>query len=76
MTEISDADAALLRRIAEPEVNGVPGACAGEVLDGLLTAGLVRVGYVPAEHLTEDCAWVKISHEGWEWLHDHPASAQ
>jgi hypothetical protein len=31
-------------------------------------AGMVWVGFKPAEKLTEDCAWVRVSKAGWAWL--------
>lgn len=41
MSDLTASDVTLLRRIAPAEVNGVPSACSGEVLVGLIGAGIV-----------------------------------
>ena len=71
MTDLTESDATLLRRLAVPDMDGVLGAAKGLVLDTLLSAGLVRIGFVPAEHLTEDCAWVAVTEAGHVWLAAH-----
>jgi len=54
----------LLQRIADPAVNGVPGACAGMNVGPLLAAGYVTFGFVPSEPVSDKCAWVKVTDAG------------
>jgi hypothetical protein len=69
-------DIELLRWIATPEVNGVPGACQGKAVGGLLAAGFVRFGCAPTEAPTINDAWVSLTDGGWEWLRDNPAETR
>lgn len=58
----------LLHEIASPDVEGVPGACKDMDIGPLLAVGYVTFGYVPAEQITEDCAWVRLTDTGREAL--------
>jgi hypothetical protein len=72
MTDLSSADAALLRWIATPAVDGVPGACRGKVLDALLSAELVTIGVVPSQQVTAASAWVRPTDAGLAWIAANP----
>lgn len=75
MTELSRDNAAMLRKIASPDVAGVPGALGSANIGALLGARLVTFGFAPANDGTPPTyanAWVRPTDAGLVWLQENP----
>jgi hypothetical protein len=79
MTDLSQKDVAMLRKIAGPDIAGVPGALGSANIGALLGAGLVTFGFAPANVGTPPTyanAWVSPTDAGLAWLRDNPAETR
>jgi hypothetical protein len=78
MTDLSQKDAAMLRKIAGPDISGVPGALGSADIGVLLGIGLVTFGFAPVNDGTPPTyanAWVRPTEAGLAWLAAHPTPA-
>jgi hypothetical protein len=75
MTDLSQDAVAMLRKIARPEVDGVPGALGAANIGPLILTGLVKFGFAPPSDDTPPTyanAWVSPTDAGLAWLRNNP----